>query len=70
MKAVTPVSAADAYMAGVSAERERITELAGKCKTVLVQPGNGYPVDAVPFAALLDVLAAGALGTQEVPGNG
>jgi hypothetical protein len=40
------------------AERERLLAAVTRFKTVLGQPVNGYLVDAVPFAAVLDVFAA------------
>jgi hypothetical protein len=54
-----------------AAERERLLDLlATRFKVVMVYPGNGYPADAVPWAALLGVLQSGlAAGAGEVPGE-
>lgn len=52
----------DAVVAAVdpmvrASERERIRHLAGRFKTPVTYP-NGYPVEAVPWAAFLDLMAA------------
>lgn len=48
------------------AERERIRDLvAERFKTVLVQPDNGYPVDAVPWSALAGLLTSGLKARSE-----
>jgi hypothetical protein len=39
-----------------ASERERVAELAARFKTPVTYP-NGYPVEAVPWAAFLDVMA-------------
>jgi len=53
-----------------AAERGRLRMVIGESfKTVLVWPGNGYLVDAVPWASLLGVLGPGADLTMPAPGG-
>lgn len=49
-----------------AAERERLRVLiAERFKTVLMQPGNGYLVDAVPWSALAGLLTSGLEARSE-----
>lgn len=67
--ACCPVETA-AVTQAVEAERERIRDAVIRFKTVLVQPENGYPVDAIPFAALLGLLGPGVPLDGPQPGAG
>lgn len=62
MRLTYRVKVADAVVAAVeplirASERERIAELSARFRTPVTYP-NGYPVEAIPWAAFLDLMAA------------
>jgi hypothetical protein len=66
-RTVSRVAVTTATSAIERAERERLRTVIGeRFKTVLAWPANGYPVDAVPWSSLLDLLGPGGELLKEI----